>query len=230
MIKAVIFDLDGTLTSFNLDYRTVRAEARSYLVKMGIPPIILEVNESIFKMLQKTERFLSNQGRSRRVTREIQSEVLAIAESYEWEAAKSTKLLSGVVDTLNKLEERRIKMGLFTINSEKSVKQILRRFNLAGFFDVVIPRNRVRYIKPHTEHLRSALKELGVNPEESMVVGDGTSDMMCAQRMGVVSVGLPTGISSVDGLINAGAHYVVTSIMDLPLLIDEIRKISGRKR
>ena len=57
-IKAVIFDLDGTIASFNLDYLTVRAEVRSYLMRNGLPASILATNESIFDMLKKAEIFL----------------------------------------------------------------------------------------------------------------------------------------------------------------------------
>ena len=46
-VKAVIFDLDGTLASFNLDYKTVRAEVRGCLLNMGVPASVLSVNESI---------------------------------------------------------------------------------------------------------------------------------------------------------------------------------------
>jgi FMN phosphatase YigB (HAD superfamily) len=52
-IEAVIFDLDGTLAHFNLEYKALRGEVREYLIHNGIPSSILDVNESVFDMLKK---------------------------------------------------------------------------------------------------------------------------------------------------------------------------------
>jgi len=224
MIKAVIFDLDGTLADFNLDYKTVRTDVKSFLTKEGLPSSILSTRESIFEMLKKTEIFLKNNGKSAEVKR-IREKALRIAEEHELEAAKNTSLLPGVRETLKALRKMKLKLALFTINSEKSAKYILQRFKIAKFFDVLIPRNRVRYVKPNEEHLKVTLDALGVNPEEAIVVGDGSSDMKCSRELKVIAVGLPTGISSLKELINSGANYIITSITDLPMLIEDINKL-----
>jgi len=225
-IKAVIFDLDGTLADFNLDYRAARAEVRSFLIKEGLPASVLSTNESIFEMLKKTEIFLKNNNKSEKEVEKIRWNALAIAEKYELEAAKSTSLLPGVAGTLKALKKMGLKTGLFTINSEKSTNYILKRFRIAGFFDTVIPRNSVKYVKPSGEHLGAVLKTLKVSSEEAIVVGDGVSDMKCSKELKVIAVGLPTGFSSQKELINSGANYIITSITDLPTLIDEINKTS----
>ena len=156
-VKAVIFDLDGTLVSFNLDYRTVRAEVRSYLLRVGVPASQLSANESIFEMLKKAELFLKNSGKSAEAVEAVRSEVWAIAEKYELEAAASTSLLPGADETLKALKRMGLKIGLCTINSEKSANYILQRFRIADFFDVAVPRNKVNYVKPNPEHLEVAL-------------------------------------------------------------------------
>ena len=227
MIKAVIFDLDGTLADFNLDYKTVRTDVKSFLTKEGLPSSILSTRESIFEMLKKTEIFLKNNGKSAEVKR-IREKALRIAEEHELEAAKNTSLLPGVRETLKALRKMKLKLALFTINSEKSAKYILQRFKIAKFFDVLIPRNRVRYVKPNEEHLKVTLDALGVNPEEAIVVGDGSSDMKCSRELKVIAVGLPTGISSLKELINSGANYIITSITDLPMLIEDINKLQKK--
>lgn len=227
MIKAVIFDLDGTLADFNLDYKTVRTNVKSFLTKEGLPSSILSTRESIFEMLKKTEIFLKNNGKSAEVKR-IREKALRIAEEHELEAAKNTSLLPGVRETLKTLRKMKLKLALFTINSEKSAKYILQRFKIAKFFDVLISRKRVRYVKPNEEHLKVTLDALGVNPEEAIVVGDGSSDMKCSRELKVIAVGLPTGISSLKELMNSGANYIITSITDLPMLIKDINKLQKK--
>ena len=225
-VTAVIFDLDGTLASFNIDYRAVRADVRNFLTKKGLPASVLSINESIFEMLKKTEIFMKNNGKSEKTMMETRDEALAIAEKYELEAAKTTGLLPGVLETLKALKKMKLKIGLCTINSKKSTNYILKRFGIAEFFDAVTPRDGVKYVKPNIEHLEATLKALEVNPSEVMIVGDGASDMTCAKELKAIAVGLPTGVSSPKELINSGANYLITSITDLPTLIEYINKTS----
>jgi phosphoglycolate phosphatase len=225
-IKAVIFDLDGTLASFNLPYKTVRALVKDYLVSKDVPASILSVNESVFEMLKKTEAWANKAGKPEEYLKEVTDESLAIIERYELEAASSTDLLPGVKETLKALKNMGLKIGLCTINSEKSVNCILERFGIAGFFDVTISRNQVKRVKPHPEHLEAALKVLGVSPKEALVVGDGSVDMQSAKDLKAVAVGLPTGVSTVNQLMNGGADYILTSIIGLPALIDCINKVA----
>jgi len=226
MIRAVIFDLDGTLASFNIDYKAVRADVRNLLIKRDLPASLFSINESIFEMLKKTEIFMKNNGNPEKMMEDIREKALATAEKYELEAAKTTSLLPGVPETLKALKKMSLKIGLCTINSEKSANYILKRFKIAEFFDAVTPRNSVRQVKPNTEHLEATLKALEAKPEESMVVGDGVSDIKCARELQAIAVGLPIGVSSPKELINAGANYLITSVTDLPMLVEYINKAS----
>jgi HAD superfamily hydrolase (TIGR01549 family) len=223
-IKAVIFDLDGTIASFNLDYKALRGEIRSYLLRLGVPASVLSVNESIFEMLKKTAIFIKNSGKSAEAMDAIRSEVLAIAEKYELEAAVSADLLPGVYETLKALKRMDLKIGLFTLNSDKAANYLLQRFKLGEFFGVTVPRNKVNYVKPNPEHLEMALKVLGVAPEETVVVGDGNVDMESASELKAIAVGLPSGASKIEQLMRHGANYIITSITDLPVLIDKTNK------
>jgi HAD superfamily hydrolase (TIGR01509 family) len=228
-ITTVIFDLDGTLVSFNIDYRTVRAEVRSFLIGTGVPAAILACDESIFEMLKKTEIFMKNFNRPEEEFEEIRRQALAIAEKYELNAAERTKLLPGVIETLKNVKKMNLKIGLCTINSEKSTSHILKRFGMTEFFDAVITRNDVRYVKPNPEHLEAALKALGAVAEETIVIGDGGIDMKCAAELKTIAVGLPTGVSSTEHLISQGANYIITSIADLPTLIAKINDLKSEK-
>jgi HAD superfamily hydrolase (TIGR01509 family) len=222
--------LDGTLASFNLDYKTVRAEVKGYLVKMGILDSILSLDESIFEMLRKTESFVKDSGKPSKFIREVRDEALAMAEKYELEAAGRTSLFPGAVETLKALRRMSLKIGLCTINSEKSMNYILKRFEIADFFDVTVPRNKVNHFKPHPEHLETAMKALGASAKDTVVVGDSSVDMQSASVLKVIAVGLPTGVSRIEQLMSSGANYIITSITDLPLLVEKINKTQKGKR
>jgi HAD superfamily hydrolase (TIGR01549 family) len=221
-VKAVIFDLDGTLADFNLDYMAVRAEVRDFLIREGIPASVLAINESIFEMLKKTQIYLRNTRKSDRKIDQVRNKALDIAEQRELEAAKDTGLTPGATDTMRTLARMGLKLGLCTINSEKAVNLILKRFRIVDYFDAVVPRNKVKQVKPNVEHLQATLKALKVDPDEAMIVGDGSVDMRCASEFGVLAVGIPTKQASADELMRAGANYVVTSITDLPSLVEDI--------
>ena len=229
-IKAVIFDLDGTVAIFNLDYKTVRALVMGYLMNKGVPGSILSLKESVFEMLRKTELWAEHSGKSEKFLDEICRNASDITERFELEAAGNTSLLPGVVDTLKALREMGLKIGLCTINSERSVNRILERFGIAALFDVVISRNQVRHVKPDPEHLKAALKVLGVSPGETVVVGDSRVDMQSAKELYAVAVGLPTGVSTVEQLMSSGADYVATSMGDLPVLLTNLNTAETEKK
>lgn len=229
-VKAVIFDLDGTIASFNLDYKSLRGEVRSYLLRVGVPASVLSVKESVFDMLEKTRIYMKNNRRFDRAMEEIRNEALAIAEKYELEAASNTDILPGAYDTLKTLKQLDLKIGLFTLNSGKAANHILQRFKLSSYFSVMVPRNKVNFVKPNPEHLETALKVLGVSPEETVVVGDGEVDMESAKELKAIAVGLSATGSKTKQLINRGANYIITSISDLPILLQKINEIQiGQK-
>jgi HAD superfamily hydrolase (TIGR01549 family) len=223
-VKAVIFDLDGTIVSFNLDYKALRGEVRGYLLRVGVPASVLSVTENIFEMLKTTEIFVKNSGKSAEAFEEIRNEALAIAEKYELEAARDTSLTPGAVETLKVLKRMDLKIGLFTLSGDKSANYILQRFKIADFFGVMVPRNKVNYVKPNPEHLEMALKVLDVASEETVVVGDSNVDMESAKELKAIAIGLPTGTSTIEQLTRHGANCIITSIIDLPVLIEKINK------
>jgi HAD superfamily hydrolase (TIGR01549 family) len=181
------------------------------------------VNESIFEMLSKAEIYMKNSDKQDGFEK-IRKQVLAIAEKYEIEAAASTSLMSGAVETLKTLEENNLKIGLCTTSSEKAMAYLLRRFKIEEHFKVVVPRDKVKYVKPSTEQFELALKTLGSKPQTTLIVGDSAVDMQSAKELKAIAVGYPSGMSSINQLKHSGANFIITALTDLPVLIKEINK------
>jgi phosphoglycolate phosphatase len=223
-IKAVVFDLDGTLAEFNLDYKAVRAEVMHFLLNHGLPPSILSVNESVFEMLKKAQVYMKNNGKEKKFSA-AQKDIFAIAFKYEWEAANKTSLMPGAFETLKALKTMNLKLGIFTINSEKSTDLILDRFRLRRFFDATITREGVPRVKPDPSHLKAALKALGIKAEDAIVVGDNAVDVKSALALKAASVGIATTDAATKKLRETGATHVVKSITELPALISKLNKL-----
>jgi HAD superfamily hydrolase (TIGR01549 family) len=223
-VEAVIFDLDGTIANFNLDYKTLRADVRSHLIRAGIPTSVLNVNENMFEMLKKAEIFTKNNNTPVLSFEKIRDQTLAIAEKYELEAASSTSLMPGAIESLKELTGMKLKIGLCTTSSEKAALYILHRFKIEQYFKVVVARDNVKYVKPSTEQFELALKTLDKKPKSVLIVGDSIIDMQSATELKVLAVGYPTGISTLEQLRDNGANFLITSLTDLPRLINEVNK------
>ena len=222
-IKATIFDLDGTLIDFNLDYKAIRGDIREHLLKLNISSSLLSTKDTVFEMLNKVDIYFQNLDNSTTNSiNKIRNETLVIADKYELDAARNTDLLPGVNETLKILKSMNIKIGLFTLSGNKAVNYILKRFKLSNYFSVIVPRNKINHVKPNPEHLETVLKILAVTPKETVVIGDSVVDIMAAKKLNVTAIGLATGTSTVEQLTEQGADYIITSIIDLIPLIEKI--------
>ncbi len=220
----MIFDFDGTLVNFNLDVKSIRAEAIQFLNGQGYPSSLFSLNESIFKMLEKLEVCMKNKGEEERKFTKIKRAVMSIADRYELKANQTTNLMPRVLETVRALRKMGLKIALFTIRG-KSTNLFLKRYNLDQFFDAIVTREDAVAVKPDPAHLREVLKILDIKPNEAVVVGDSMLDMKCARRLDIIAVGVPTGIASPRELAQAGATYLVSSITDLPNLIRQLQKV-----
>jgi len=155
---------------------------------------------------------------------EIKKVVHSIVESFELKAAQSTEMFPGVPETLKTLRDMNLKIALCTISGEKATKRIIDRFGLEAFFDAVIMREDVSAVKPSPIHLEAVLAALKVGAQEAVLVGDSVKDIICARRLNVLAVGVTTGLSFMDDLVHAGAHYIASSVNEIPNLIMQLNK------
>ena len=224
MIKAVIFDLDGTLKEFNLDIRGCRTKIIKLLTQRGFSRSLVSLNESAFDMLKKVKKSPITEDGKKRDFAKIKEMVFSVVEEFELEAARTAKIFEDIPETLKALRDMKLKIALCTISSEKTTNYILKRFHLEQFFDAVITRESVFEVKPHPTHLEAALDALKVRSQEAVLVGDSVKDIECAVQLNVLAVGVTTGLSSLEDLTRSGAHYIASSVTDIPILVEQLNR------
>jgi HAD superfamily hydrolase (TIGR01509 family) len=160
-IKAVIFDLDGTITEPYFDFDAIREEIG--IDRHGGP--ILEAMEK-----------MTPQQRERAET---------ILHFHEEKAVTESSLNPGAKETLEALRRRGIHIGILTRNRKCNAHAVAERHSL--YFDAVVGREDGP-VKPHAFGVLHLCDRFAVRPKETMLVGDYLFDLLCARAAGAIPV------------------------------------------
>ena len=168
MLKAVFFDMDGTITRPFLDFRALR---RAVGVPAGMP--IMAHIESL-----------------RGVARSRAETVLADAE---YQAALQAELNPGAAELLAQLRARGVRQVLITNNHRRAMEHIVTRFRLR--LDLLLSREDAP-AKPAPDLILLALRRLDLRPGDICFVGDGRFDQQASSAAGVRYIHLSNGGST----------------------------------
>lgn len=208
MIKAVIFDLNGTLTDdlwYHIEtyYRTIN-EAGVKVTKKEIEQLLGKPCEEITKILAENHKKKVDE---RSICKEKRKMFLEITRGKE-----SKVIIKNAEYVLKKLKERSIKLGLFTGSSRDN---ILMARELIELFDEIIAGIEVKKVKPNPEGLHKIMKKLRVKKSECIYVGDLPIDMMTAKNAGIKGIGLKNKRASEKKLLETGAVKVIKDLKEL---------------
>ncbi len=219
-INAIIFDLDGTLIYFKIDFMAARQEVIQKLYSVGIPRNLISSNQRILNTVKIAENYL----RSREINIEeislLKNQIDQIISKYEMEGAKKTTLIPGVLEVLNFLKEKRYKIGLFTLENLNTTNYILNKFLIKSFFNAIITRDDVHNYKPDAEHLNAVLTKLEVSADEIIVVGDNPVDFECAKRLKAMAIARYSIRHTKSELIKAGADFVIQEFGEIKKILN----------
>ena len=129
-LKAILIDMDGTITKFNLDYMGARRRALKELDEMNLRTADMTEQISLYVVLKKLKDSIDPDRFS-----VIKTKFYNLLEEMELKAAQEVTLYPGVLDTLRKLRNRTTKIGIVTNNGRAGTTLTLKRYNLEGFFD-----------------------------------------------------------------------------------------------
>ena len=180
MIRAVLFDLDGTLadTAPDLSYALNRVrEAR------GLPPLPLS---AVRPYASHGARGLIGVGFNVQPDEPgygaLRDEFLAI---YADNLCRETRLFAGLPELLDQLEARALRWGVVTNKQERFALPLLELLKVRSRAACVIGGDTTGKIKPHPEPLLAASRVIGLAPESCMYVGDDLRDVEAGQAAGM---------------------------------------------
>lgn len=160
-IRAVIFDLDGTITQPYFDFDAIREE-------IGLARDSGPILESMEKM-----------------TAEQRQRAEDILLRHEEDALAASKLNPGAAETLRDLRSAGIQIGVLTRNTASNAFAIARKHRLN--FDAVVGREDGP-VKPDAFGVLELCRQFSVEPAETLLVGDYLFDLLCARAAGAGAV------------------------------------------
>ena len=170
MLKGAIFDMDGTITVPYIDWKTLRE-------KIGATPgqTILEHIESLppDRSVWANDQLLQ----------------------AELAAAQNADANDGIVDLVDDLRSKGLRLAVVTNNHREAMQTVLRRYSLR--FDAALSREDGE-IKPSGDLIEKALKALELSADEAIVIGDGRYDIEASRRVGVRCIYLTNGDPALD--------------------------------
>lgn len=205
-IRAVLFDLDGTI----IDTNELIIESFLHALKGVVPTgfgrehIIPSMGEPLTMQLQ---RFSG------------QTDVAGLTQAYrEYNHLRHDEMVSlfpGVAEIVAKLREAGIQLGIVTTKMRGTTIRALELLGLYDSMETIVSLDDVEHAKPHPEPVAKAIEALGVEPSETIMVGDSTVDMGSAIAAGALPVGVAWSLKGEEKLFEAGAVHMLREMKEL---------------
>lgn len=215
MIKAVLFDLDGTLadTALDLGY-ALNAQRRRH----GLAPLAHEVLRPYASHgtvgLLDIGFGLAPEDPAFKAMRE------EYLELYTDNLCRLTRLFEGMAQTLEGLEQRGLAWGVVTNKPARFTDPLMAALGLSERATSIISGDTCAHPKPHPEPLLCASREIGLAPEQCAYVGDAQRDMEAAIAAGMRPIVALYGYLGTDDRPDEwAAHGMIETPLELLRLL-----------
>ncbi len=219
-IRAVVFDLDGTLVDSAPGLQSV---VNAVLEAQGCPPIGLAdvqsmIGDGITALINKA---FAQHGRTLS-EKDLDAAASQFRDIYSESGPRETPLFPGARDCLQQLSSLGISLGLCTNKPQRSTEPLLDALEIDHYFSAVFGGDLLAGIrKPDPRHVLAVLGRLGIDAAEAVMVGDSPNDIHAGQGAGlpVIAVTYGYALGPVEAL---GADYLIDSLTELPALLSDL--------
>jgi phosphoglycolate phosphatase len=206
-VRAVLFDLDGTLLD-TIDDLTDAANRMLTDLDRGARPRE-QIHSFVGKGVANLVRRCMTED-SQATENEIDRALSLFLAHYARLNGTRTVVYPGVVETLEAMRVRGLQLGCVTNKAAAFTHPLLRRMGLDNYFPVVVCGDTLKTRKPDPEMLLHACDALGTIPARALLIGDSANDALAARRAGMpvllVTYGYSEGMAvdtiDCDGLLS----------------------------
>ena len=214
MSLGVLFDIDGTLVSFEFDVQGSRLALFAELTKLGFDTGGLSPTSPTQHVIDYAQGQISA-GAVNASFGAVRKRLFAILDEFELRSSPKVTVLPGVYDALESLRRKHVKLAVLTNSGRRAAADVLRRGSLLGYFDFVLTRDDVDSMKPSPSGVKKALSTFALRKEQVFYVGDSVFDIMAAKAAGLEVISVATGHYTVERLKGEGADVVISSLKEL---------------
>jgi phosphoglycolate phosphatase len=218
-VRALIFDLDGTLIDSKLD---LAISVNATLRHMGREAL---ADDTIFSYVGNGAQTLVQRALGEDVTpEEIEKGHAFFLAYYRAHMLDNTEAYPGVREGLELLKGR--DLAVLTNKPVRFSQAILAGLELGNFFRYVYGGNSFATKKPDPEGANTLLRHFGASPREAMMVGDSDVDVRTARNSGTWAVGMSYGLG-LEGMRAHPPDLMLDSLAELPPYLD--REVERRE-
>lgn len=219
-VKAVVFDLDGTLMDSKIDYEKMGNRIRELLASRGLPEP-LEDRRKVYQVISGGAATLREYGLPEASLEATMAEMETIMNDIELEALDAMELKPYARTVVAELHGEGLGLGVATRSHREYTLRGLKRYDMLRFFHQVVARDDVPYPKPDPRHLLYTIRLLGVDPGDTLFIGDTTTDLQTADAAGVEFIGYWRDEAWAQRLMEGGCSRIVKDLREITRLVKE---------
>jgi phosphoglycolate phosphatase len=219
-LRAILFDLDGTLVESAPDLHATLVEVTAELgvSAPGLPELRTMIGDGARVLIRRALDAAGHPDDPALLERLFQG----FLARYTANPCRHSFAYEGVVPVLTDLKASGIRMGVCTNKPHAPTLGLLDALGLAGFFGAVVGGDSLPVRKPDPEHALATLRALEVPPEEAIFVGDSTNDVVTARAAGMKVIVVSFGYTNIPPR-ELGADLVIDRFDELPAALDQLR-------